>query len=163
MQDNHELMEFTEGLTDAGITWAIRYLDPESCAGKSPRTSRHACRDLHQLARRINKRNNLHLRLHAEPVNLQSAREPASGFAEMKLEHLLMQENSEPKRHPENRDKVGNSLPRSICICGEDHAVTVVKTLVGLLVLVAGILLYIISVSLLISVLHIWWRHLQTS
>lgn len=34
MQDNHELMEFTERLTDAEITWAIRYLDPESCAGR---------------------------------------------------------------------------------------------------------------------------------
>ena len=74
-----------------------------------------------------------------------------------------MQENSEPKRHPENRNSVGNSLPRSICNCSEDHAVTVVKSLVSLLVLLAGILLYVISVSLLISVAHIWWLHLRIS
>ena len=95
-------------------------------------------------------------------VNPQSAGEPASRFAEMTLEHLLMQENPERKRHPDNRDSVGNYLRRSICSWSEDHAVTVVKAAVSLLILVAGLLLYVISVILLISVAHIWWLHLRT-
>jgi hypothetical protein len=35
MQKNHELMEFNERLTDAEITWAIRYLDPDLCAERT--------------------------------------------------------------------------------------------------------------------------------
>lgn len=74
-----------------------------------------------------------------------------------------MQEHPELKRHPENRDNVGNSLPRSLCSCSEDYAVTVIEALVSLLVVAAGILLYVISVSLLISVVHLWCLHLRTS
>jgi hypothetical protein len=35
MQENHELMELNEHLTDAEMMWAIRYLDPDSCAEKA--------------------------------------------------------------------------------------------------------------------------------
>jgi len=35
MQDNHEMMELNEQLTDAEIIWAIRYLDPDLCAVKA--------------------------------------------------------------------------------------------------------------------------------
>ena len=31
MQDNHEMMKLNEHLTDAEITWVIRYLDPDLC------------------------------------------------------------------------------------------------------------------------------------
>ena len=32
MQENRELMKLNENLTDAEITWVIRYLDPDLCA-----------------------------------------------------------------------------------------------------------------------------------
>jgi hypothetical protein len=32
MQENHEMMELNEHLTDAEIVRAIRYLDPDLCA-----------------------------------------------------------------------------------------------------------------------------------
>ena len=32
MQEHQELMKLNEHLTDAEITWAIRYLDPDLCA-----------------------------------------------------------------------------------------------------------------------------------
>jgi hypothetical protein len=35
MQDNHEMMELNERLTDAEIVRAIRYLDPDLCAEKA--------------------------------------------------------------------------------------------------------------------------------
>ena len=35
MQENREMMELNEHLTDAGIMWEIRYLDPDLCAEKS--------------------------------------------------------------------------------------------------------------------------------
>jgi hypothetical protein len=35
MQDNHEMMELNEHLTDAEIMRAIRYLDPDLCAEKA--------------------------------------------------------------------------------------------------------------------------------
>jgi hypothetical protein len=35
MQENHELMELSKHVTDAEITLAIRYLDPDVCAGKT--------------------------------------------------------------------------------------------------------------------------------
>jgi hypothetical protein len=35
MQENRELMKLNEHLTDAEITWAIRYLDPDLCAEKT--------------------------------------------------------------------------------------------------------------------------------
>lgn len=35
MQENHEMMELDEHLTDAEIVRAIRYLDPDLCAEKA--------------------------------------------------------------------------------------------------------------------------------
>ena len=35
MQDDHEMMELNEHLTDAEIVRAIRYLDPDLCAEKA--------------------------------------------------------------------------------------------------------------------------------
>lgn len=35
MQDNHEMMELNEHLTDAEIMSAIRYLEPDLCAEKA--------------------------------------------------------------------------------------------------------------------------------
>ena len=35
MQNNHEMMELNEHLTDAEIMRAIRYLDPDLCAAKA--------------------------------------------------------------------------------------------------------------------------------
>ena len=35
MQENHEMMEFNEHLTDVEIMRAIRYLDPDLCADKA--------------------------------------------------------------------------------------------------------------------------------
>lgn len=35
MQENRELMKLNEHLTDAEITWAIRYLDPDLCAERT--------------------------------------------------------------------------------------------------------------------------------
>lgn len=35
MQENRELMELNEHLTDAEITWAIRYLDPDLCVERT--------------------------------------------------------------------------------------------------------------------------------
>lgn len=35
MQESRELRELSEHLTDGEITRVIRYLDPDSCAGKS--------------------------------------------------------------------------------------------------------------------------------
>jgi hypothetical protein len=35
MQDNHEMMELNEHLTDAEIMAAIRYLEPDLCAEKT--------------------------------------------------------------------------------------------------------------------------------
>ena len=35
MQNNHEMMELNEHLTDAEIMRAIRYLDPDLCAEKA--------------------------------------------------------------------------------------------------------------------------------
>jgi hypothetical protein len=32
MQENYEIVELNEHLTDAEIIWAIRYLDPDLCA-----------------------------------------------------------------------------------------------------------------------------------
>ena len=35
MQENHEMMDLNEHLTDAEIVRAIRYLDPDLCAEKA--------------------------------------------------------------------------------------------------------------------------------
>jgi len=35
MQDDHEMMELNEHLTDAEIVRAIRYLDPDKCTEKA--------------------------------------------------------------------------------------------------------------------------------
>jgi class 3 adenylate cyclase len=35
MQENREMMELNEHLTDADIMWAIRYLDSDLCAKKA--------------------------------------------------------------------------------------------------------------------------------
>jgi hypothetical protein len=35
MQEDHEMMECNENLTDGEIMWAIRYLDPDLCADKA--------------------------------------------------------------------------------------------------------------------------------
>jgi hypothetical protein len=35
MQENHEMMDLNEHLTDAQIIWAIRYLDPDLCTEKT--------------------------------------------------------------------------------------------------------------------------------
>ena len=42
MQENHKIMELNEHLTDAEITRAIRYLDPDLCAGKTGEDTRAA-------------------------------------------------------------------------------------------------------------------------
>lgn len=40
MQENHEMMELNEHLTDDEVMRAIHYLDPDSCAGKSGKDTR---------------------------------------------------------------------------------------------------------------------------
>ena len=99
--------------------------------------------------------------MHAEPLNGQSAREPKVDPRKAKLEKHLMQENRELRRNSKYIDNA-RLLRREKCKCIRDDAGAVVETWVSLLVLVGGILLYVSSVSLLISLAHIW-LHLRTS
>jgi hypothetical protein len=72
-----------------------------------------------------------------------------------------MQENRERRRNSKCRDNA-RLLHSEGCKCIGDDVGDVVEAWVSLFVLVGGILVYVISVILLLSLAHIW-LHLWTS
>ena len=69
-----------------------------------------------------------------------------------------MQENREPIRKSEYNHQTGNLLDRQRRKWTADDAGSAIGALVNFLVLMAGILLYMIGVTLLISLAHIWFH-----
>jgi hypothetical protein len=109
MQDNRELMELNEYLTDAEITWAIRYLHPDLCAERTGEDAGTLVGICITLLTGLTGAITLHLSLHAEPLNAQTWR---WRFQEG-LEKLLMHHDQDQSRHQKRRDKDGNLLHRA--------------------------------------------------
>ena len=72
-----------------------------------------------------------------------------------------MQEHRNRWRHFKCNDKAGNLLHRLRCKWTVDDTAAVVGTCISLLIVLAGTLSYVIAVSLLTRLAHLW-PHLQT-